>query len=136
MADSQSPAVGSIEWTDLTVANADQVRDFYRAVVGWEPSGLNMGGYEDYFMKAPATGQSVAGVCHARGVNADLPPVWLIYVVVEDLDTSMARCAAHGGSVIAGPKPWADQRRYCVIKDPAGAVAAIVEAAARGPASA
>ena len=33
MAKSQA---GRIIWTDLTVSNTEEVRDFYKAVVGWE----------------------------------------------------------------------------------------------------
>jgi hypothetical protein len=39
--------VGTIGWFDLTVPNADEVRDFYRAVVGWGVEECEMGGYSD-----------------------------------------------------------------------------------------
>ena len=60
------PPVGSIGWIDLTVPNADEVRDFYAQVTGWQPEALDMGGYSDYVMKTP-DGEGKAGVCHARG---------------------------------------------------------------------
>src|SRR5262249_25175990 len=78
--------IGSITWTDLTVENAEQIRDFYSAVVGRTTSGVDMGGYNDFNMNDLETGNPIAGVCHARGGNADLPPVWLIYVNVEDIE--------------------------------------------------
>ena len=31
----QPPSRGAIMWCDLTVADAERVRDFYQAVVGW-----------------------------------------------------------------------------------------------------
>lgn len=118
--------IGTIVGTDLTVSNADQVRDFYSRVVGWQAEGLDMGGYEDYFMQAPVTGQPVAGICHARGVNADLPAQWLIYIRVADLDQSLADCETLGGRVLVAPKPMGDTQRYAVIQDPAGAIAALL----------
>ncbi|MGB6336961.1 MAG: VOC family protein, partial [Thermoanaerobaculia bacterium] len=45
MSDDSKPEIGKIGWTDLTVENADDVRDFYTAVVGWKPSPVDMGGY-------------------------------------------------------------------------------------------
>ena len=84
-----------------------------------------MGGYSDFSMIAAATGDGVAGICHARGVNADLPPQWLIYFVVEDVDRSAARCVQQGGAVIAGPRSMGASR-FCVIRDPGGAVCALV----------
>ena len=83
-----------------------------------------MGGYDDYCMIAPASGETVAGICHARGVNTDVPAQWLVYIVVEDVDRSAAKCVELGGHVIAGPRPMSGGR-FCVIRDPAGAVCAL-----------
>lgn len=124
MSETERPAVGTIGWTDLTVPNAEEVRDFYGQVAGWTPQPLDMGGYSDFVMAAPG-GKAVAGVCHARGSNAGLPAQWLVYIVVENVDQSAARCVELGGKLIAGPKDMGGNGRYCVIQDPAGAVAAL-----------
>lgn len=118
--------VGRIGWTDLTVDDADGIRDFYAAVVGWKPAGVSMGDYSDYNMTMPGSGVPAAGICHARGENANLPPTWLVYIVVEDLDASVAACEANGGKVLAAPRGLAGGR-FCVIEDPAGAVAALYQ---------
>lgn len=125
MADSKNPAVGSITWRDFTVKDAEKVRDFYSKVVGWKSSPVDMGGYNDFNMNLPGSGETVAGICHARGPNAKLPAQWLIYITVEDVDESAKRCVELGGKIIDGPKPMGDNL-YCVIQDPAGAVAALV----------
>jgi predicted enzyme related to lactoylglutathione lyase len=124
MNEPSKPPVGSISWTDLTVENAATIRDFYQAVAGWNSAPISMGDYDDYAMLSPTDGSGVAGICHARGANAELPPQWLIYITVADLDESMARCRENGGAIIAGPKSMGKDR-YCVIRDPAGAVAAL-----------
>lgn len=121
--------IGSIPWTDLTVPDAARARDFYAKVVGWTSTGVEMGGYEDFSMNEPASGKTVAGICHARGPNADLPAQWLVYLTVEDLDRSMERCRELGGEVVAGPKSLGPSGRFCVIRDPSGAVAALFEPA-------
>jgi uncharacterized protein len=124
---SQTPAVGTIAGFDLTVPDAESVRDFYAAVVGWQPEPFNMGEYDDYFMKSPATGAITAGVCHARGENAGLPPQWLAYIVVADLDASLQRCVEMGGAALTEIKGSEGESRYCVIRDPAGAVLALMQ---------
>lgn len=129
MTDSKASEAGHITWMDLTVDDAQGVRDFYSRVVGWQAEGVDMGGYRDFTMHAPGDGRCLAGICHARGGNADLPPQWLLYINVADLDASMARCKEGGGEVIAGPKGMEGHGRYCVIRDPAGAVAALFEPA-------
>jgi hypothetical protein len=119
---------GTIAWTDLTVENADDVRDFYGAVVGWKPEPVPMGDYADYAMGPPA-GDPVAGICHARGPNAGLPAQWLIYLMVADLEASMAACRERGGAIISGPRDMGPSGSMCVIRDPAGAVAALIQPA-------
>jgi predicted enzyme related to lactoylglutathione lyase len=54
VADSQ-PKLGTVAWVDLTVADAPKVRDFYQKVIGWVPSPVKMGDYDDYNMVSPAT---------------------------------------------------------------------------------
>lgn len=120
------PEKGTVAWTDLTVDDAESVRDFYKQVVGWRVEPVDMGGYADYNMCGPS-GTPLAGVCHARGPNADLPPVWLIYVHVDDLDQSIERCQSLGGHVVSGPKSMGSVGRYCVIQDPAGAHLGLIE---------
>jgi predicted enzyme related to lactoylglutathione lyase len=119
-----TPGPGSISWQDLTVADAERVRDFYQAVVGWKPETLSMGAYSDFVMKADE--DAVAGICHARGSNADLPPVWLIYITVEDLDHSLQECQRLGGALVSAPRSYGGGR-YCVIQDPAGALCALYQ---------
>jgi uncharacterized protein len=130
MAENEKPAIGTIGWIDLTVGDAQGVRDFYKEVVGWGTSEVDMGGYSDYCMTRPGSGEPAAGVCHARGSNAGLPAQWLIYITVADLDGSMARCKEKGGAVVFGPRDMGGHGRFCVIRDPAGAVAGLIEPAA------
>ena len=119
--------IGRIGWVDLTVPNADEIRDFYEAVVGWKPSEVPMGEYSDFNMSSPDTNEPKAGVCHARGMNAGLPAQWMIYITVANLDRSMENCRSRGGKVILGPREMPGYGRYCMIQDPAGAVAALFE---------
>ena len=119
------PSVGALVWHDLTVENAEGLRDFYAAVVGWSAEDVPMGDYADYAMSTP-DGEAVAGVCHARGTNADIPPQWLTYVNVANVDASVRACEAGGGTIVAGPRGLMGGR-FCVIRDPAGAVLALFE---------
>ena len=117
--------IGKIGWIDMTVDDATGIRDFYRTVVGYETDDVDMGGYNDYVMKIPG-GNGVSGICHARGSNADLPPGWLIYIIVEDAAASAERCVASGGKIVVEPRGLAGGQ-FCVIEDPAGAVAGLYQ---------
>jgi predicted enzyme related to lactoylglutathione lyase len=125
---SQTPQPGTVGWMDLTVEDAARVRQFYEAAAGWTAQEHPMGGYSDFVMMTPG-GAPAGGICHARGANAALPPVWLIYIVVENLDQRVARCVELGGTVLDGPRA-AGSGRFCVLRDPAGAPFALFENAA------
>ena len=122
-----APALGSIGWVDLTVPDADAVRDFYVAVAGWQATPLSMGDYDDYVMQAPGATAASAGICHARGPNTGIPPVWMIYIVVADLDASLDACRARGGAVVSGPRGAGGTARMAIVRDPAGAHAALYQ---------
>ncbi len=117
---------GKIGWIDITVDDADGLRDFYRKVVGWQVEEADMGDYADYSMTMPANAEAVAGICHARGSNADLPGGWLVYIVVNDVDASARICTDNGGRIIVEPRGLAGGR-FCVIEDPSGATAALYQ---------
>jgi uncharacterized protein len=125
MSTPETPRYGSIIWTDLTIPDAEAIREFYANVVGWTFTPVSMGKYTDFQMNAPATGEAVAGICHARGMNAGLPPQWLVYISVEDIEGCVKRCKEMGGSIVVSPRPMGPNGSFCVIKDPAGAVAAL-----------
>jgi uncharacterized protein len=123
-------ALGRVGWVDLTVENATELRDFYAAVVGWSTSELSMGDYSDFGMHPAAGGDMVAGICHSRGENEGIPAQWLVYITVSNLDHSMDECHKRGGEVLAGPRS-AGKGRFCVVRDPAGAVCALFEPISR-----
>jgi len=126
MSAKDEPAVGAVIWTDLTVKNAAEIKDFYSQVVGWTASPHDMGDYHDFDIKTPGQDQIVAGICHARGPNANIPAQWMIYILVEDVEESARRCQALGGRIVDGPRAMGGGR-FCIIQDPAGAVAALID---------
>ena len=121
-----SENTGKIGWIDITVEDASDRRDFYQKVVGWNVEDTNMGDYSDYTMMSPGDGIAIAGICHARGSNADLPSGWLIYITVADVAASAAACVANGGELLVEPRGLAGGT-FCIIKDPGGATSALYQ---------
>jgi uncharacterized protein len=123
--------VGRISWLDLTVADAFATQDFYRQVVGWSAQDVEMKDgnerYADYNLLGE-DGNPVAGVCHARGVNAGLPQVWMIYLPVGDLPESVRRVQEEGGRVIKSMHGKDGQYVYAAVQDPVGAHLALAAA--------
>ena len=122
---------GQIGWVDLTVDNASEVRDFYRAVVGWEYREVEMDGYADYAM-TNLEGRDVTGICHAKGINEGVPAQWLVYFTVMDLQFALDEAVANGGTILRAPTDMG-AGQFAVIRDPAGAVCALFEMAPPAP---
>ena len=121
-----SNEIGRIGWMDITVDDADGMRDFYSRVVGWQVEEVGMGDYSDYSMTMPASGEAVAGICHARGSNAGLPGGWLMYIVVADVNASAQACKDNGGRIVVEPRGLVGGQ-FCIIEDPSGATAALYQ---------
>lgn len=124
MNDGDDIKIGQIAWRDLTVDDAESIQAFYSEVTGWKPEACSMGDYDDFNMNAN-NGDCVAGICHARGPNANMPPQWLIYISVESVEKSAERCVELGGKVVDGPRKMGSNV-FCVVQDPAGAYAALI----------
>ena len=123
--------MGSILWLDLTVSDASATQDFYQQVVEWSVDSVEMddGGnrYVDHNMLGE-DGTPVAGICHARGVNLGLPPVWMIYLPVGDFTESLSRVEEEGGKVIK-VKQGKDGEYVCAtVQDPVGVYLALMPA--------
>jgi hypothetical protein len=120
--------IGQAMWIDLTVpeGSTEAIRDFYDEVVGWLPEPVDMDGYSDYNMTDPADGTPRAGVCHAKGQNAEIPPVWLVYFRVVDLDRALETVTERGGAILSGPRA-SGPTRYAIIRDPGGTLCALAE---------
>lgn len=120
---------GSIGWLDLTVKNPAPLLEFYIRVLGWTveavPMSDGLSAYEDYLLKDSA-GVPVGGLCHARGSNSGIPPVWLSYVRVKDMASSLTAVQQGGGKVLNGPR-GAGGGQVAVIQDPSGAVLALYQ---------
>jgi uncharacterized protein len=117
--------IGTIGWIDLTVDNAEEIREFYEQVTGWRGSPVAMGDYDDHCLCPPAGQDPVAGICHKRGNNSNVPSGWIIYVTVEDVDQSAKTCVRLGGKIMDGPRNYGPTGKFCIIADPSGAVSAL-----------
>src|SRR5690606_40292489 len=77
---------------------------------------VSLGDYDDYNMLEPEDKEVAAGICHKRCVNKNIPSQWLNYVMVENIDTSVASCLARGGKVVDGPRKTGKSMIAAVIK--------------------
>lgn len=119
---STNAAVG---WMDMSCPEADALKDFYAEVMGWRVEPVDMGGYADYSM-LDAEGRPMAGICHNRGANADIPTnVWIPYLRVPDVAAAVTKAEALGAVRCTPIKDCPGYGEFCVLKDPSGTVVAL-----------
>lgn len=117
--------IGQFFWSDLTVPNANNLKDFYKEVTGWQVQEIAMDdqgdSYVDYAMmidnETPA-----GGICHQRGVNKKIPPQWVMYINVENVEESLKKALSLGGKLIQESKKKDGTYNYVIVEDPEGAV--------------
>lgn len=117
---------GDYAWLDISVDNASELKSFYQKVLGWKAEDISMGEYSDYSMNNPNSNEPVAGICHAKGYNEKMPPVWLPYFLVDNVEQALADALEMGAEQLDSVKSLGKDK-FVVIKDPAGASCALYQ---------
>lgn len=112
---------GKFFWYDVMTTDTKAAAQFYANVVGWGVQESGTPGY-DYTLFT-VNGQGVAGLMaipeDAR--KAGVPPCWMGYVGVDDVDKQAAHLEREGGKVHRPPQDVPGVIRFCVVSDPQGA---------------
>ena len=106
-------------WYELLTTDPDAAQAFYRDIIGWsvEDSGMSD---MDYRLLGAPDGAGVAGLMKLPD-GVETGPVWLGYVGVDDVDASVARITAGGGSVLMPAATMDGVGRMALVADPHGA---------------
>lgn len=118
---------GTPSWVDLMTTDPDAAKSFYGELFGW--------GYDDEPMPeggayhlATVGGDQVAGLGAQPPGMEGAPPVWAVYLAVDDLDAVTAKVPDAGGQVVMGPMDVMDKGRMAMVSDPAGAMVGLWQA--------
>ena len=120
---------GKPSWLDLGTTDLGGAEKFYGGMFGWSASREPAGEGMVYSMQTIG-GKSVAGIYNQRPEQkaAGMPPMWLTYITVDDIDATAAKVAPAGGSVMQEPMDVMDVGRMALIVDPSGGVVALWQA--------
>ena len=112
---------GTPIWYELMTADPDASKAFYDTVIGWtieaRPSGPM-----DYRMIDSGNGGQVGGVMRLTEemIAGGAKPTWLFYIGVDDVDASIAKIEAAGGSVLMPAWDIPGIGRLAMVADPQG----------------
>lgn len=121
---------GTFCWVELSTADASASNRFYGEMFGWRRSfmpledgslytmlqldGKDVGAFNEVFDEALDEEEGAAG--------------WRLYIATDDVDKSVQKALALGGSLLSPPRDVSDVGRIAVMQDPTGAVFALWQA--------
>ncbi len=121
-------ARGEFSWYELGTTDIDGSKKFYGALFGWTTLDVPMGQMGVYTMFRH-DGEDLGGMYELEGPQlAGIPPHWMAYVAVDDVDADTARAKSLGGRAIVEPTNVPDVGRISVIQDPQGAMISMFQA--------
>jgi predicted enzyme related to lactoylglutathione lyase len=117
---------GAMSWVELNSRDVDAAQRFYPAALGWT---VQTHEGEMPYHELHIGSEAVGGMMSMPAqVPADVPPHWLVYFGVDDVDAAATRAGELGGSVVAGPMDYPGGR-FAVVVDPQGAVFGLLRTA-------
>ena len=120
-----APEVGEGSWHELMTTDAPAAMKFYQDVFGWQPSeAMDMGPMGKYQMFNRPHGM-IGGMMNKPPEMAHVPPHWMIYFRVPDVDEAAERIKANGGQILNGPMEVPGGDRIVNALDPQGAAFAL-----------
>lgn len=124
------PPFGSFVWQELNTPDPERASAFFGALLGWTFTKKDMGEMGTYTL-CSHEGRQFGGMLKMEGPMWDgIPPHWMSYINVADVEASAAKVTELGGQICVPPFDIPDVGRMTVIKDPTGAAISLIQFAA------
>jgi uncharacterized protein len=119
-------------WCELNTRGVDKAIEFYTEVFGWGVKPSEGGDDSPPYNEWQLEGQSIGGAMDINEWNlpAEVPPHWLAYFIVTDIDASAKKISDLGGQVRMGPQEYPGGRLVVAV-DSDGAVFGLMQVASQ-----
>jgi predicted enzyme related to lactoylglutathione lyase len=118
------PRPGTFCWDELHTKDQAAAGKFYGAVFGWTGKvGTDAMKYWHWMQG----GKDIGGMMNLMA--PDVPPHWLAYVAVTDVDASCRNARELGATVVLEPMDVPKVGKFAVVQDPTGAAVALYRSA-------
>lgn len=108
---------GKICWNELCTPDREGSIEFYTKLMGWTTEDMDLPNGMVYTMFKQ--GETMIGGCVQPEEQA--PPMWMSYILVEDLDASTAKAKELGATIVV-ERVDLPMGSFVVFADPLGAV--------------
>ncbi len=128
-----SHSFGRFVWYELNTTDLDAAIRFYGHVTGWTFDGATDGPHA--YPHIRGSQGHLGGVTRLQepAKAMGVPPHWMGYVEVADVDATLAKLQALGGTLHFGPMDLPGTGRFAVVADPQGAAFSLYRAAKEEP---
>lgn len=117
---------GSFCWSELLATDTERAEAFYTHLVGWKAVHEELAPGRTYtsFLQGerPVGGMLKMDGDEWRGV----PPHWMNYVSVAEVDAVVAKAGDLGGTVLVPPTDIENVGRFAMLQDPTGATFSVI----------
>jgi len=115
---------GRFVWHQLATRDVPGAKKFYSKLVGWKTMPWPL---DPAYTVCHADVGPVAGIMAIPAeAPAEMPSHWLQYIGTSDVDATADAAVRAGGSVLKSPSDMQGAGRYAVLRDPQGAIFAII----------
>jgi predicted enzyme related to lactoylglutathione lyase len=109
---------GKVVWHDFNTKDPAKARTFYGGTFGWEIRSREMGTTKHDFLYL---GDEGFGCLVQQQGKDPMPPHWVAYVQVDDLDAAVKRVERAGGKAPVPRMAITDKDAFAILVDPLGA---------------
>jgi len=120
---------GALCWTELTTGDTKSAERFYTQLLGWTPKHSTMPGMD--YTEFLVDGTPQAGMMQTPKEMPNVPPNWLPYFQVDDVDATASKAATAGAKTVVPPSDIPNTGRFSVLMDPQGAAFAVFKPSAQ-----
>ncbi|MDJ0940159.1 MAG: VOC family protein [Woeseiaceae bacterium] len=130
---------GRVVWHDLLTTTPEASREFYGTLFGWtfERPGIDLGfGGDATYMLIRHEGELIGGMLDARELEAEgNVSQWITMISTSNVDAAVERARSRGAEIVTEPVELASRGRLAVLRDPDGALFALITARGGDPAA-
>lgn len=113
-------------WHELVTSDQNKSGAFFTELLGWTTIEVDAGNFGKYTL-FKKDGQDVAGMMNPTPDTPYKGSYWHSYISVDDVDACANRAPALSGKVIVPPHDVPDVGRICIVEDPTGAIAYLMQ---------
>jgi predicted enzyme related to lactoylglutathione lyase len=121
---------GAFSWCELMTTEPQAAVEHYRQLFGWSVDVMDVGGGPYHVLKVGDS--AIGGIMGMPPGAPPMPPRWVSYVTVADVDATAEKCTALGGKVLMGPTDIPTVGRFAVLQDRQGAELNVITYVPRG----